>query len=212
MTITNLYGATENMSSVFKIFLCNILWIQQWFMFYPDYSLCKHFIFTTIHIILHKEQSEIIPKGQWAARRIINATWLTSRNKKMQDSPITNCNVNSTSSNPALLNSVVMTIKPLSCDSDLVTLTVVEAFVLLMEVGLYTFLLKFMECLAVVMAQVELWWIQERHVLLTDLQGEYRLLLDIFCSHRHIAVLTKSRSSLLLLNVSTKSVVDGSQT
>lgn len=47
--------------------------------------------------------------------------------------------------------------RPLSSGSDPVILTAMETLAFLMEVGFYTFPLKLMELLIILMAQVELW-------------------------------------------------------
>lgn len=54
------------------------------------------------------------------------------------------------------LNVIIITSKPLSCGSDLIYLTAMEIFILLMKMGLYAFLLKFMQFLLILMAQIEL--------------------------------------------------------
>lgn len=60
--------------------------------------------------------------------------------------------------------SIRISILPLSCGSDPVNLTSVETVTPLMEVGLYTFLLKLVELLPILVAQKELWWRRDRDV------------------------------------------------
>lgn len=65
---------------------------------------------------------------------------------------------NPTSYTPSLYLSFKIPIQPFCCGFDPDVLTTVKAFTLLVEVGLHTFLLKFMELLTVLVAQVQLWY------------------------------------------------------
>lgn len=54
------------------------------------------------------------------------------------------------------MRSPLFAVLPLSCDFDPVLLTAERAFTLLMKIGLHTFLLKLMQLLAILVAQIEL--------------------------------------------------------
>lgn len=84
-----------------------------------------------------------------------SSSWIRSTEKRPS---------NSTSHAPGLYKSMRISIQPLSCGFNPLNLAAVESVTLLMEVGLYAFLLKLMELLAILMAQQELWQRRERRV------------------------------------------------